>query len=38
MGLSGLVLKCMECNNERSLDGIFSGQLSGISVLERCLG
>ena len=34
MGLSGLVLKCMECNNERSLDGIFSGQLSGI----KCSG
>ena len=33
MGLSGLLLKCMECNNERSLDGIFSG-LSGI----KCSG
>ncbi len=34
MGLSGLVLKCMKCNTERSLDGIFSGQLKGI----KCLG
>ena len=34
MGLSGLVLKCMKCNKERSLDGIFSGQLKSV----KCFG
>ena len=34
MGLSGLVLKCMKCNKERSMDGVFSGQLSGL----KCFG